>query len=65
MVRRAATLTPEERDRMLDGVAAIEAAVSTGVTHLDGLARDGRNRRAGDETAASRTAESRAGSVGR
>ena len=65
MVRRASTLTPEERDRMLDGVAAIEAAVSTGVTHLDALARDGRDRRVGDETAASRTAEPRAGGAGR
>jgi hypothetical protein len=39
MVRRASTLTLGERDRMLDGLAAIEAAVSTGVTHIDALTR--------------------------
>jgi hypothetical protein len=65
MVRRASALTPEERDRMLDGVAAIEAAVSTGVTHLDALARDGRDRRVGDTATARRTAEPRAGGAGR
>ena len=47
---------------MLDGLAAIEAAVSTGVTHIDALARDGR---VGDAPTASRTAEPRAGSAGR
>jgi hypothetical protein len=65
MVRRASALTPGERDRMLDGVAAIEAAVSTGVTHLDALARDSRDRRVGDTAPASRTAEPRAGGAGR
>jgi hypothetical protein len=65
IVRRASALTPGERDRMLDGVAAIEAAVATGVTHLDALARDGRDRRVGDETAMSRTGEPRAGGAGR
>jgi hypothetical protein len=62
MVRRASVLTPGERDKMLDGLAAIEAAVSTGVTHIDALARDGR---VGAAATASRTAEPRAGGAGR
>jgi signal transduction histidine kinase len=39
-VRRAPSLTDEERARMLAGVAAIETAVATMVTVIDGLDDD-------------------------
>jgi signal transduction histidine kinase len=39
-VRRAPSLTDEERTRMLDGVAAIETAVAAMVAVIDGMDRD-------------------------
>ena len=39
-VRRAPSLTEEERTRMLAGVAAIETAVATMVTVIEGLDGD-------------------------
>ena len=39
-VRRAPSLTEEERARMLTGVAAIETAVATMVTVIEGLDGD-------------------------
>jgi signal transduction histidine kinase len=41
-VRRAPSLTEEERTRMLDGVAAIETAVAAMVAVIDGLDDDRR-----------------------
>jgi hypothetical protein len=65
MVRRASALTPGERDKMLDGLAAIEAAVSTGGTRIDAVDRDGRDRRVGAAATLSRAAEPREGGAGR
>jgi signal transduction histidine kinase len=47
-VRRAPSLTDEERTRMLDGVAAIETAVTAMVVAIDAL-RDERAEGRGDE----------------
>ena len=42
-VRRAPSLTEDERTRMLDGVAAIEEAVQAMVITIDGMAGRGRD----------------------
>jgi signal transduction histidine kinase len=42
-VRRAPSLTEEERTRMLDGVAAIETAVAAMVIVIDGIDGDRAN----------------------
>lgn len=47
-VQRTPSLTNEERTRMLDGVAAIEAAVAAMVVAIDAL-RDERTAGGGDE----------------
>jgi signal transduction histidine kinase len=52
-VRRAPSLTEEERTRMLDGVAAIETAVAAMVAVIEGL--DGDRRTLGGDTADDRS----------
>jgi hypothetical protein len=54
-----------DRPQSRPGHLQDESGMSTGVTHIDALARDGRDRRVGDTATASRTAEPRAGGAGR